>query len=873
MPKAHDTFRVRACLPDEVPELKELAYNLHWTWNHPAIELFRRLDRDLWNSTGHNPVKMLGTIKQDRLGQAVSDDGFMDQLRRVYQHLQDHLHGTTWFEEKYGPSQSPSIAYFSMEFGLTECLPIYSGGLGILAGDHLKSASELGLPLVGVGLLYQQGYFQQYLNASGWQQETYPDNDFYNLPITIETDRSDEPLLVEIPFPHRTVYACIWRAQVGRIPLYLLDTNIPQNQQQDRRITYQLYGGDQETRIQQEMVLGIGGMKALRLLGIHVHVCHMNEGHAAFMALERLRHRKEKDGLTTSEALEVVRGGTCFTTHTPVPAGIDEFHPSLAEKYLGPILDGADINRSDFMALGRRNPSDQQEPLNMALLALRTTASANGVSRLHGQVSRHMWQDIWPGVPRDEIPIGHVTNGVHTRSWTSSEMTELLRRYLGPDWLKKPADESVWERVQKIPEVELWRVHERRRERLVAFTRRRLAEQCQKRGASSREIERTSEVLNPQALTIGFARRFATYKRATLLLRDPQRLKRLLTNPDRPVQLIFAGKAHPRDNEGKELIKELVNFSRDPEVNRHIVFLENYDISVARYLVQGVDVWMNTPRRPLEASGTSGMKIIPNGGLNLSVLDGWWVEGYDTDTGWAIGAGEDYHDPAYQDEVESKGLYDVLENEIVPLFYDRNGGDNPPRRWISMMKTSMQKLGPAFSSNRMVREYTERFYVNAQQNWERLSADDFARTRELVRWKEQVIGAWNEVRIEHAELLSDKAEVGVALNVTATVRLGRLSPDDVRVQLYSGPTGVDGDIEGAVVEDLKVAGSSSDGCQSYEGYLACDESGLFGYSIRVLPSHPDLTDDFDLQKMRWIDDAPELSREEPGTTAEQVGTV
>ncbi|RKX24577.1 MAG: alpha-glucan phosphorylase, partial [Candidatus Zixiibacteriota bacterium] len=598
MPRSHDTFRVKAILPDELAILDELARNLHWTWNHETIELFRRLDGDLWNDTCHNPVKMLGSIKQDRLGQIVSDDGFMDQLQRAYRNLQGHLTGKTWFEEKYGKFEYPQIAYFSMEFGLTECLPIYSGGLGILAGDHLKSASELGLPLVGVGLLYQQGYFQQYLNADGWQQETYPDNDFYNLPIHMETDQNGDPFMVEVPFPGRTVYARIWRAQVGRIPLYLLDTNIQQNNHDDRKITYQLYGGDEETRIQQELVLGIGGMRMLRLLDIHVPVCHMNEGHAAFMALERLRHRMNKDGLSTHEALEVVRGGTFFTTHTPVPAGIDEFHSSLIDKYLGHILDSSGIDRDDFLSLGRRNPRDRSEPFNMALLALRTTASANGVSRLHGQVSRKMWQSIWPNVPEDEVPIGSVTNGIHTRSWTSPEMTELLRRYLGPNWLKKPADESVWKKVGRIPEVELWRVHERRRERLVTFTRRRLAEQLKRRGASAKEIDHAKEVLNPEALTIGFARRFATYKRATLLLKDIDRLKRLLTNHERPVQFIFAGKAHPRDNEGKELIKQLIHISRQKELRNHIVFLENYDINVARYLVEGVDIWMNTPKRP-----------------------------------------------------------------------------------------------------------------------------------------------------------------------------------------------------------------------------------------------------------------------------------
>jgi len=857
MPKCHDTFRIKATLPDELAILSELAYNLHWSWNFETIDLFRRLDRDLWDSTHHNPVKMLGKIKQDKLAQAVTDEGFMAQMERVYDNLQSHLAKPGWFEDKYGKLDSPQIAYFSMEFGLTECLPIYSGGLGILAGDHLKSASELGLPLVGVGLLYQQGYFQQYLNADGWQQEIYPDNDFYNLPIHPETNEDKTAVIVEVPFPDGAVYVKVWRAQVGRIPLYLLDTNIRQNNPDRRRITYQLYGGDKETRIQQELILGVGGMLTLRKLGHHVSVCHMNEGHAAFMALERIRHRKDKDGLNFHEGLEVVRGGTIFTTHTPVPAGIDEFEPELAEKYIGYFLDYFGISREDFLGLGRRNPKNRKEPFNMALLALRTTAYANGVSKLHGEVSRNMWQSIWRNVPVDEVPIGHITNGIHTRSWTSSEMSELFLRYLGPNWLKKPADQSIWKRIERIPEVELWRIHERRRERLVAFARKRLIEQLKRRGASSSELEKAHEVLNPEALTIGFARRFATYKRATLLLKDLDRLKKLLTNKNKPVQIIFAGKAHPQDDEGKRLIKKLIHIARQEDMRGHIVFLENYDINVARYLVEGVDVWMNTPRRPMEASGTSGMKVIPNGGLNLSVIDGWWVEGYDTDTGWAIGAGEDYENPDYQDDVESKNLYDVLENEIVPLFYDRNG-EKPPRNWIAMMKSSMMKLGPVFNTNRMVREYTEKYYSHAFECWRHLSADHFARARQVAEWKQYIQANWQKVRIVNTLLEKREAEVGYALKIFAEVSLGAIKSDDVSVQVYSGLLDIDRNIVDGVIEEMKCVETLPDGMAKYEGYIACDESGQFGYSVRIVPKHPDIAGRFDLEMIRWINDPFEL---------------
>lgn len=853
MTKAFDTFQIRATLPDELSALKELAYNLHWSWNHETIELFRRLDRDLWVSSGNNPVKMLGMIKQDKLGQAINDEAFMAQLERVYKNLQDYLNSSTWFNKKYGKYNSPKIAYFSMEYGITECLPIYSGGLGILAGDLLKSASELGVPLAGVGLLYQQGYFQQYLNYDGWQQETYPDNDFYNLPIQLEVDKNREPLLVGVQFPGRVVYCRIWKAQVGRISLYLLDTNTTQNNDTDRKITYQLYGGDNETRIQQELILGIGGMLTLRKLDIHVRVCHMNEGHAAFMAFERIRHRKITDGLSTDESIEVVSSGTIFTTHTPVPAGIDEFHPSQVEKYLGHFLEKAGIKRDRFFALGRKKPKDKNEPINMALMALRTTAYANGVSKLHGNVSRKMWQSLWPGVPLNEVPIGYITNGIHVRSWISYEMSELFSRYLGPDWLKKPADQSIWQRVQNIPDVELWRIHERRRERLVAFTRRRLAEQLKHRGASPREINDAYEALNPEALTIGFARRFATYKRATLLFRDPLRLKKLITNKERPVQFIFAGKAHPRDNDGKNLIKQIIHFARPEDIRKNIVFLENYDMNVARYLVQGVDVWLNTPRRPLEASGTSGMKVLPNGGLNLSVLDGWWCEGYDTDTGWPIGAGEDYNDPDYQDEVESNDLYDVLENDVIPLFYDK-GSDGLPRQWIAKVKSSMMKLCPIFNTNRMVQEYTEKFYIKAHNDWKNLSADKFVKTKSLVKWKQFIKDHWSQVQIIKASAQKKEVEVGYALKIEVEVMLGVIKPDDVVVQIYSGPLNGDYNITNGLSENMRCAGALQQGIFKYEGYILCDESGLYGYSLRVMPSHIDMSGQFDLELMRWIGD-------------------
>jgi glycogen phosphorylase len=854
MPKAYKSFKVKATLPEPLAVLEEIAYNLYWSWNQPTIELFRRLDSDMWIASGHNPVKMLGILSQDMLAQAANDEGFMAEMKRIHADFKEYMESPSWFESNFGKFEAPKIAYFSMEFGLTDCLPIYSGGLGILAGDHLKACSDLGLPLVGIGLLYQQGYFQQYLNADGWQQETYPDNDFNILPIKPMLDKDGNFILVEVHFPGRSVFCRVWKAQVGKVPLFLLDTNTPENSDRDRKITYQLYGGDNEMRIQQELILGVGGMLALRKLDFHVRVCHINEGHAALLALERIRHRKEVDGLNTEEAIEIVKSGTIFTTHTPVPAGIDEFDPMLVDKYLGHYLEKAGIKRDAFMALGRRDPNNTHEPLNMALMALRTTAYANGVSELHGQVSRNMWRSIWPEAPLDEVPISHVTNGIHTRSWISYEMSELFTRYLGPNWLKKPADHTIWQQITRIPDIELWRIHERRRERLVAFTRASLSDQLRRRGSPAKEIEAAMEVLNPEYLTIGFARRFATYKRGTLLLRDQERLIRILTNKEFPVQIIFAGKAHPRDNGGKDLIRQIVHFARSEEIRQHIVFLENYDTNVARYLVQGVDVWMNTPRRPLEASGTSGMKVLPNGGLNLSVLDGWWCEGYNRDTGWAIGAGEEYNEPEYQDEVESKALYDIIEKDVIPLFYER-GHDGIPRHWISMMKNSMIKLCPQFSTNRMVQEYSKKFYIEAHQNWKKLSVDNFTRTKELVRWKKDIRDKWGAVRIIKAASQQQMVDIGVALKIEAEVYLGELTPADVKIEIYYGKLDADYQIQNGVSEEMKSFGQINQGVYKFEGFIPCDESGQFGYAARVTPFHKDMIDHFHLELMRWISPA------------------
>jgi len=836
-------------LPPSLEALRELAYNLWWAWNPEAVELFRRLDRDAWEASGHNPVHMLGTVDQAAVESAAHDDAFLAHLERVHLDFQRYMTApSTWYHKNHGPPPEPLVAYFCFEFGLTECLPIYSGGMGVLAGDYLKSASDLGVPLVAGGLLYQRGYFRQYLNADGWQGERFPELDFYTLPLQLEK-RDGVPVTIEVDYPGRRVAAQVWRVQVGRVPLYLLDTNVPQNQPEDRRITHQLYGGDTETRIRQEIMLGIGGLKALRALGMAPRVCHMNEGHAAFLAIERMLQLVSERGLTFGEAQEVVRAGTVFTTHTSVPAGIDLFGPDLIDKYLGHYYGALGISRSQFLTLGSQDPAKQDGPLNMAVLALRLSGQANAVSQLHGRVSRRLWQNLWPGVPEREVPIISINNGVHIRSWISHDMGNLFDRYLGPRWAEHPADQRVWELVDEIPDEELWRVHERRRSGLVAFTRRRLRIQLEQRGAPPTEIARATEQLDPEALTIGFARRFAVYKRATLILRHPERLASILDNQDRPVQIIFAGKAHPKDSPAKELIGQVVHLTRSNGL-RNVVFIEDYDMNVARYLLQGVDLWLNTPVLMQEASGTSGMKAAANGALNLSVLDGWWAEAYHPDIGWAIGRGEVYEDLDYQEEVESNAIYDLLEKEIVPLFYSR-GPDGLPRGWIARIKSSMSTVNPVYSTSRMVIEYVQRLYRPAERRYDGLVENGFERARRLAEWKARVHQHWPEVKVVGVETnVAGDLAVAAELEVRASVRLGQLSPDDVSVETYEGALDAEQEIvHGRATPMSYVSGDK--GVSLFVGQSRCSDSGLHGYTVRVLPRHEDLANPFEPRLIVW----------------------
>lgn len=853
------TVNVVPDLPKPLERLTELAYNLRWAWDHQTMTLFRRIDNELWISTNRNPVAMLGLVSQQRLNEVKDDPAFIAHLHRASSGFDEYMAAeNTWFKSHYGEyfkkgKKPPVIAYFSMEFGLTECLQNYSGGLGVLSGDHLKSASDLGLPLVGVGLLYQEGYFQQYLNSDGYQQESYPLNDYANLPVTLQLDDDGKPIKIAVPMPGRQLYAQIWKVQVGRINLYLLDSNVDENNEEDRNLTDRLYGGDRRTRIRQEILMGIGGIRALEALGLRPDVVHMNEGHSAFLGLERIRQLMNERGLSFEQARLISKSSSVYTTHTPVPAGLERFGFDLIDEHFTDYYRSLGLNRDQFIDLGRENMGDY-ELFSMSVLALNISSKANGVAALHGDVSRSMWTWLYPNVPEGEIPVGHVTNGIHMQSWISGEMATLFDRYLSPDWRTDESNPRIWEDVDDIPDSELWRTHERRRERLVAFARQRLKQQLEQRHVSQSEIEAASDVLNPDTLTIGFARRFATYKRATLLMKDIDRLERLLNNTDRPVQILFAGKAHPHDEGGKAFIREIVRLSRQEEFRRRIVFLENYDMLIARYMVRGVDIWLNNPRRPKEASGTSGMKVIYNGGLNCSILDGWWAEAYDPSVGWAIGSGEQYDEEhwEHQDYIESQALYDVLEQDIVPTFYDR-GPDGLPRQWIEKVKNSMKKLAPFFNTSRMVQEYAEKYYMPVAETTAAMRAKDMKPGLEFVQWRSEIEGKWSQVRVSDVKISTQNAKVGDKITVTAKVHLGQLTPDDVHVQLYYGTLDTRGGIDANSGHAIDMQPEKNGGGSEYTftGTVQYTASGESGVSVRVIPKHEYLSTPFQPGLITW----------------------
>lgn len=809
--------------------MSELAYNILWSWEPVIRALFRRLDPALWKESGYNPVVMLGRVSQATLERAGSDPRYLAHYAQACQRYDAQMQS-----ERPNPDNQ-LIAYFSAEYGLTECLPIYSGGLGILSGDHLKSSSDWNLPLVGVGLLYQRGYFRQFLNADGWQQERYSNIDFYTLPIAPVKDAEGQNLKVVVTLPTGPVQVQVWRLDVGRVRLYLLDTNIPENTSaQDRDITGQLYGGETDTRIRQEFVLGIGGLRALKALNIEPTVYHMNEGHSAFLALERIRILIKEHGLSFAEALEVSRSNNVFTTHTPVPAGIDIFEPGMMQYYFQEYCAQTGIEFERLMGLGRRNPLNLGEPFSMAVLALKTSSYRNTVSRLHRRVSQEMWHELWPELPVWEVPITSITNGVHLPSWLNGDLADLYDQYLPPDWRERYNDPAVWEFIKEIPDAELLESHRRRKRRLINFVRERQTASAFRRKAGAAELRYSAEVLDPNAFTIGFARRFATYKRATLLFRDVDRLKRILCHKERPVQIVIAGKAHPKDQPGKTYIRDTVQISRDPEVWKHVVFIEDYDMKVARELVQGVDLWLNTPQRGQEACGTSGMKAGVNGVLNMSILDGWFDEAFEESGGWAIGDREPYSED--QDPLHASAIYYMLENEIVPMFYERRE-QGASAEWMRRVKQSIIHLSPQFDCRRMVHEYFTELYEPAHRGFLELRSDAFSKARERAQWNAKVKEAWDRVSfVETGPAPVGPVTSGRSVPIHAAVEMAGLTPSDVRVEVVIGRVGSSGALEDTEVQVLPATGQRGS-VTVFSKEIVPQQTGRLGYALRISPNH------------------------------------
>ncbi len=824
--------------------------NLRWSWHPETQELFARIDPRLWDEVGHDPTRLLGEVSSTRWVELAADEDFLAHLGWIASGLSAYLDGDHWYQG-LGEEAPKCIAYFSPEFGITEVLPQYSGGLGILAGDHLKAASDLGAPIIGVALFYRSGYFRQSLSREGWQQETYPVLDPDGLPLALLRENDGTPVLIAIGLPGgRTLHAHVWRAQVGRVPLLMLDSDVEANEVTERDVTDRLYGGGGEHRLQQELLLGVGGVRALRaycrITGTpEPEVFHTNEGHAGFLGIERIREYVSAEGLTFDEALQTVRAGTVFTTHTPVPAGIDRFPRELVEQYFGRDNGAPGVPIERILSLGAEDfPEGDPTMFNMAVMGLRLGQRANGVSTLHGQVSRTMFAGLWPGFDTDEVPIASITNGVHAASWVATEIRDLLAENVGLD----NAQEQVgWESARQIAPDRLWATKRVLRERLVADVRQRLRASWVQRGASDAELGWINDVLDPDVLTIGFARRVPSYKRLTLMLSDPARLKALLLDPQRPVQLVIAGKSHPADDGGKRLIQQLVEFADDPSVRHRIVFLPNYGIGMARLLYPGCDVWLNNPLRPLEACGTSGMKAALNGALNLSILDGWWDEWYDGENGWAIPTADGVADPDRRDDLEAAALYDLIEKSVAVRFYE-NDSAGLPMRWISMLQHTLATLGPKVLASRMVRDYVQLLYAPAAVSSREVAADNFALARDLAGYAARVRAAWPGVRVEHIEAsgIGDSPEHGQKLTVRAFVALGSLAPDDVVVQLVSGRVDHNDRIVSPDTTGFTAAEQYEGNRWRYEIVRELTDTGPFGYTVRVLPTHAGLHDGAEL---------------------------
>ena len=838
---------VESVLPEELGSLERLAYNFWWSWNRKAESLFSIIDPIRWETIRRNPVRLLKETPQERFRQLAIDASYRQLLEEVESEYDAYMNRPPLQLWQYpGP-----IAYFCAEYGISECFQNYSGGLGVLAGDHLKTASDLGLPMVAVGLLYQQGYFHQHVTYNGWQQEHFVDYDFSLLPIRQVSTDAGEELIVRVELPDGDVAAKVWRADVGRVPLYLLDTNIAANSTNPtyQSISDQLYGGTHETRIMQEMLLGIGGVRALAALGIEPSVIHVNEGHAAFCTLERTRLLSQRFGLSFYESAEITRAQTCFTTHTPVPAGNEIFSETLIQRFFSRYLDQLGIEGEELLELGQPNHGTGDEGFSMTILGLRMSNHRNGVSQLHGTVARAMWQSLWPHVASHEVPIRGITNGVHIPTWVSSDFATLYDRVLGPEWRTHPNDPTQWEAIVTLPDAELWAVHVRRRQRLLEAVREHIR---QRSGYYDEEHrQRAIAALHPNCLLIGFARRFATYKRSDLLFRNWERLASIVRNPSRPVTILLAGKAHPQDIASKEMMQHILSGIRTAGLEQHVIFLEDYDFGIARALVKGADIWLNTPRRPYEASGTSGMKAAINGVLHCSVLDGWWAEAAEPTNGFTIGHGEAYSTPDEQDAHESESLYQLLENDIIPMFYERDAA-GVPRRWVKRMKSAITSLAARFSSHRMLEEYRVVFYEPAAALGAVLAERQGQAARELYKWKRTLPERWKTLNIENVDI-PDRGyiHVGEPIPVRLVLDCGLMHPDELLVQVYYGPLTAHGDFVQTRVTNLML--TSIMGTRAvFEGTYTTPDSGQHGVALRVLPRHPHVPDPVDIGLIVWV---------------------
>ena len=844
----------RNALPDPLQPLEGLSKNLWFSWNYEALDLFKYIDESLWEECEHNPVLLLQKTPPSRLEALSKEQTFLDKLNTVYQKFQNYLQNhPTAFEKRFPQFKDKIIAYFSAEFGVHEALPNYSGGLGILAGDHLKSASDLGLPLVAVGLFYKYAYFNQEVDEYGNQIEKYDALNPNTLPLTLVRDQNDQPLKISVFLKDHETQVQIWRADVGRIKLFLLDSNVPENTPLDREITNQLYGGTRETRIQQEIILGIGGIRALKALGYEPALIHMNEGHSAFSGLERLRQLL-LEGLTFEEALQMVRNSALFTTHTPIPAGNEAFEFDLVRAYFKPFWENLGLSESQFFDLGRNVNEHQHENFSLTVLALNLSNMANGVSKIHGRVSRAMWKQVFPGIPIDEIPIGHITNGIHTETWLHPLMIKLIEKHLGTDWRQNIRNQAYWQKIDQIPDQAFWQTMEAMRKQMADSLRTAYARRLKRFNNRNHHYPPADEILNPNTLTIGFARRFAPYKRATLIFKDPERLKRILNNTQRPVQIIFAGKAHPHNDAGKELIRTINRFAQEEGYRGKIIFVEGYSMAISRALVSGCDVWLNTPRRPLEASGTSGQKVPINGGINLSILDGWWPEAFNGHNGWAIGDGVEFNDPEMQDQHDSQSLYQLLENEVIPNFYDRNEKALPVR-WIKMAKESLKTIIHQFSTHRMVWEYTEKYYLPGLKQSLRLRENNFQILKEYVRWLQNIRQKWSTIQFD---VLSNGTEnrifsAGEKRDIQLVVHLDGLKPEDVTIELVLERQDSLQSHQNMETITLPLQKSLGEGKYQYGKQIQAKSDGAYRFSCRVLPNNPYFLSKHDARLIKWLD--------------------